>query len=57
LDAKQVALEKNYCTYCLPVGSFLGLISSLLNAAKNNSIGEAEYECGPVKIIGSYCSL
>ena len=42
-------------TYCLPVGSFRGLMSSFLKAAKNSSTGEAEYECGPVKMIGNAC--
>ena len=39
-------------TYFLPVGRCLGLMSSALKAAKYNSQGAAEYECGPVKIIG-----
>jgi len=31
-------------TYLFAVGSFLGLISSFLNAAKYSSTGDAEYE-------------
>ena len=35
-------------TYLEPVGSKFGLSYPVLIWAKNNSIGEASYECGPV---------
>ena len=39
-------------TYYFPIGSLLGLMSLLLNAAKKSSIGEASQLCGPVNITG-----
>ena len=36
----------------MPVGNLEGLISLDLKCAKNNSHGEASYECGPVKRTG-----
>lgn len=33
-----------------------GFMSFDLKAAKNNSIGEASYECGPVKMTGTWYS-
>ena len=39
---RYTAQYEQMITYCLPVGTLLGLMSSFLNAAKNSSIGEAE---------------
>ena len=45
--SKQVRM-KAYGTYFLPVGTFSGLISTLLNALNQSSIGQPEKECGPL---------
>ena len=41
----------------LPVDSLCGFISAFLKAAKKSSIGEASYECGAVRKIGTLYSL
>ena len=43
-------------TYFFPIEIWVGFISTDLNAANHNSIGQALKECGPLKMIGTLSS-
>ena len=42
-------------TYVLPRGSCSGLMLAFLKWANQVSIGQAAKECGPLKMMGSWC--
>jgi hypothetical protein len=47
--------EHSVDTYVLPRGSCSGLMLAFLKWANQVSIGQAAKECGPLKMMGSWC--